>query len=133
MKKIVTLLAIIIFLTGCVTMGRQIDASAVDKIIQGKTTRDEVIALLGPPSTVSKNSNGTMVFVYSYVSATPKPESFIPLVGVFVSGSNVESQMVSVTFGGNNIVKNVTSTYSAMESSMNGVTGGNALENPGIK
>ncbi len=52
MKKIIKLLSLmaVCTLVGCAYSGREIDPNALSKIKKGKTTKSEVIALLGPPS-----------------------------------------------------------------------------------
>lgn len=119
MKKaslIVTILIFTISLVGCATVGRKLDPAAVEKIEKGKTTRQEVIELIGSPDQMTRDGDGNVTFSYMYVRATAKAESFIPVVGAFAGGANVQNQMVMVIFGPDSVVKDVISTYGATES-----------------
>lgn len=126
MKKAVILVIASCFLAGCVSVGRQIDQSAAAKIEKGKTTREEVIRLIGSPDRVTITSQGDTVFMYSYTRATAKPATFIPVVGALAGGANVQHQMYMVTFGSDGIVKNFVSTYGATESDTGLATGSKA-------
>lgn len=123
-------LAVLLF--GCASIGHMIDQSAADRIKKGETTKGQVIDLIGSPTQVTRLSNGDTTFVYLYVRVASKPESFIPIVGLFAGGSNVQNQIVVVTFGPDDIVKTITSTYGATESNM-GVTVGGKPEMPEMK
>jgi outer membrane protein assembly factor BamE (lipoprotein component of BamABCDE complex) len=113
---------VLIFFIGCASVGRQIDQSAADKIEKGKSTKADVIALIGSPDRIIKNNDIT-IFSYHYARVTSKPETFIPVVGPFVGGHNVQSQHIMITFGPDDIVKNVMSSYSATESNRGMTTG----------
>ena len=116
MKKTLKLLLVIVIATGCASVGRKIDQTAVDRIKKGTTTTDEVFKSLGSPDQTIRIGNGDVTFQYLYVRATAKPESFIPVVGAFAGGANVQNQMVMVTFGPDGIVKEIVSSYGATES-----------------
>ena len=60
--------------------------------------------------------SGDVTFQYMYVRATAKPATYIPIVGAFAGGANVQNQMVMVTFGPDGVVKDIISTYGATES-----------------
>lgn len=46
--------------------GRKIDKSTWERIVKGKTTEAEVIALLGEPQMRRVNSDGTKTYTYMY-------------------------------------------------------------------
>ncbi len=118
MKKIMPLILLVALLAACISMGRKIDQSAADRIEKGKTTRGEVINLIGSPDRITRSASGDTIFMYSYIRATPKPATFIPIVGALVGGSNVQHQMFMVTFGADGVVKDFSSTYGATEADM---------------
>ncbi len=132
MKKLLTLALTTILLAGCATVGRKLDQASVDKIKKGETTRDEVLKLIGSPDQMTRNGSGEVTFSYMYVRATAKGASFIPIVGAFAGGANVQNQMVMVTFGPDSIVKDVISTYGATESGM-GASAGSKPELKGVE
>ena len=103
-------------LVGCATVGRRINQEAVNSIEKGKTTREEVIRLLGSPDQITKDMNGNITMTYMYVRTTTRPETFIPIVGIFAGGADVQNQMVMITIGPDGKVKDVFSSYGATES-----------------
>ena len=115
MKKILALALMASLIAGCASYGRKLDESAVDKIKKGETTRAEVLKSLGSPDQMTRNGSGDVTFQYMYVRATAKASSFIPIVGAFAGGANVQNQMVMVTFGQDGVVKDLISTYGANE------------------
>jgi outer membrane protein assembly factor BamE (lipoprotein component of BamABCDE complex) len=121
--------ATIICSPGCATVGRKIDVSAVDRIQKGKTTRQEVLNWLGSPDHVRRDGDGIVTYSYMYVRSEVKGESFIPYAGVFVGGSETESQSVTVTFGPDGIVKDFTSDMGGMETNQN-LGAGDRANNP---
>lgn len=132
MKRYAILILVILLMSGCVTVGRKIDQSATDKIKKGETTREEVVASIGSPDQITRLSNGDMTFTYHYMRATPTPQSFIPVIGPLVSGSNVQNQTVIVTFGPDNIVKDIFSTQGSTSSRM-GIMSGSGPEIPDVE
>jgi outer membrane protein assembly factor BamE (lipoprotein component of BamABCDE complex) len=71
-KKLVLIVLAGIFL-GCSTptVGRQFDTNAVNHIEVGKTTKNEVISLLGTPTSDKTLSNGISIFNYTYGISPP--------------------------------------------------------------
>jgi outer membrane protein assembly factor BamE (lipoprotein component of BamABCDE complex) len=132
MKRISSIIILVILLTGCMTMGRKIDQAAADKIEKGKTTREQVVSLVGAPDQITRLGNGDMTFTYSYMRATPKAATFIPIIGIFAGGSDVQHQMFIVTFGPDNIVKDLFSTQGASEASM-GIASGSGADLPDVE
>lgn len=66
-------------LAGCATAGHQFNMNATDQIKVGTSTKDDVVALLGNPSSVSTNGDGHVVLNYNYVhdvTGSPKSQSF---------------------------------------------------------
>ena len=112
-KFIFCLLAVSI-MAGCVSMGRKLDQEAVNRIHEGKTTRAEVVQWLGSPDQTTRMGEST-TFQYHFARASAKPEGFIPIVGAFAGGVNMQNQMVSVTFDRNGIVRQLMSTGGGSE------------------
>lgn len=111
-------------IAACVSTGRKIDQAAADSIKKGETTRAQVGQMLGAPEMVTKTSNGDTVYLYHYMRATPKASTFIPYIGPFVGGANVQQQMTRITFGPDNVVKDFSTTQGATESDMGLAAGG---------
>ncbi len=101
--------------SGCFSMGRKIDQSAVAQIKQGKTTKAEVLKLLGSPDQVTWDGFGNETFMYMYVRSTPKATTFVPVVGAFSGGANTQSEMVMVTFNPQGVVSHFVANMGATE------------------
>ncbi|MGA9756328.1 MAG: hypothetical protein WBV23_14420 [Desulfobaccales bacterium] len=69
MSKNLLLIILVGILGGCSvnnTVGQKFDTTAVNRIELGKTTENEVISMLGAPSSEKKLDNGMVVYYYSY-------------------------------------------------------------------
>ena len=69
-KKLLLVVLAGIFL-GCSTVGRQFDTNAINHIDVGKTTKSEVISLVGAPTSDKKLSNGIDIYNYNYGICPP--------------------------------------------------------------
>lgn len=67
--RYLAVLSLIVLTVACATVGTRIDASLVDQLVIGTSTKAEAISLLGKPSTVTVNSTVT-VLAWSYAHAT---------------------------------------------------------------
>lgn len=123
MKSVLTLVLLLGLLIGCASSGRKIDQAAVETITKGETTKAQVIARLGSPDQITRMGNGDTLFMYHYMRATPKPATFIPIVGAFAGGANVQHQSCTIIFGPDGLVKNYTSTQGGTEAATGLATG----------
>jgi outer membrane protein assembly factor BamE (lipoprotein component of BamABCDE complex) len=62
---IVTFIACAALFSGCASAGTKVDQAAVSKIQKGKTSKAEVVALLGSPMSASLTGDGKEVLVWS--------------------------------------------------------------------
>jgi outer membrane protein assembly factor BamE (lipoprotein component of BamABCDE complex) len=122
MKNLLCILAAAL-LCGCASVGHKLDQSKVDQIKKGETTRDQVIQLIGSPDQITRAGDGSLTFQYIYTRATTKPSTFIPIVGAFAGGMNMQNQITMVTFNSSNIVSDVFTTYGANEMNTGVTTG----------
>jgi outer membrane protein assembly factor BamE (lipoprotein component of BamABCDE complex) len=127
MKNILHIIALAVLLCGCASVGRKLDESKVDQIKKGVTTRDQVVQLVGSPDQITRDGFGRVMFQYIYSRATTKPSTFIPIVGAFTGGADVQSQMLMVTFDTNNAVSDLFSSYEVNEIN-SGVNTGSAVQ-----
>jgi len=104
MLRIVTLLMLLIVpVTGCGTMrsGREVSEAELANIVKGKTTKRELIELLGPPTQVSTKGDGTELLAYhssvASVSGSSVALSVVPIVNLFSSYKS-ETQARQVVF-----------------------------------
>lgn len=112
MKTFVILLTAVL-LIGCASTGRKIDMTKIDQIKKGETSQAEVLQLLGTPQQTTRNSKGETTFTYIYTYASTKAETFIPIVGAFAGGANVQTQMTTISFGPDGKVSEYTTSSGA--------------------
>lgn len=98
MKTTIAATLLSIALAGCVSAGTQVKPEQLSGFTKGVTTFDDVVRRLGQPNTTGTKSNGTRTAVYTYVHAHARPESFIPVVGAFVGGSDSTVNTAEFTF-----------------------------------
>ena len=96
-------------LAGCASGGNEVlrsqDANAVDRhIIDGKTTRSEVERTYGPPNATSFANAQNDIWIYRWVRSTAKAENFIPYVGAFVGGRDIQQKELVILFNEQNVV-----------------------------
>jgi hypothetical protein len=80
-----TLLALGLCLWGCashVTKGNDFDSSTVDKIVNGKTTADELINLFGAPQEKRPETDNGERWIYYYEDLTTKAPLVIPFAPI---------------------------------------------------
>jgi outer membrane protein assembly factor BamE (lipoprotein component of BamABCDE complex) len=113
-------LAFAILLSGCATVGKDFDAQKADQIVEGQTTKSEVIALLGKPSMTGTSTGGLSVegdystyAVYSFAKSQARPETFIPFVGMLVGGVDSESKSLTVFYNEHDVVTATSSNQSS--------------------
>ncbi|GFD85066.1 lipoprotein [Alteromonas sp. KUL150] len=95
--KVLICLALSFFLTACASVGNKIDRTYVDRIEKGVTTEAEIRGQLGNPMSVGVNANGEKIMTYMHVASKARPESFIPIAGLFVGGADSETTMFIIT------------------------------------
>lgn len=103
--------------SGCMSYdtehGTQMTAEKIHQIKKGITTRAEVEALLGPPSSVTMLGNGRRVMSYLYTGTKGElhatPITYVPIVGLFAGGSKtsgvVHTQTLQVMLSDAGIVE----------------------------
>lgn len=93
-------LALVVAISGCATSGKKISQSQLDQVVSGKTTRGELIALFGPPTSEIYSSDGTQVLGWGYAH-------------VGFAGIGTEVQGLSMVIGPDGKVKGYSRTGSA--------------------
>ncbi|MEN3931560.1 hypothetical protein WJT86_10900 [Microvirga sp. W0021] len=100
-------------LAGCASSGNEaIRGETVhtldSKIVKGRTTKADVRAQIGDPSSVSFTDAGNEIWTYTHEVATAKVENFVPVVNYFTRGADVKSKSVVILFDSRGVVKNYT-------------------------
>lgn len=92
---LMTTLALCAALGACASGGTQVSQEAATQFVEGKTTETEIVAKLGKPTSVAI-SNGARSIGYAGAQYNIKAASFIPIVGLFAGGADV--QVTSVVY-----------------------------------
>jgi outer membrane protein assembly factor BamE (lipoprotein component of BamABCDE complex) len=123
--KFVWLIAAVLLVSGCASAGNEkVRTETMDtvgaKVTKGVTTKDQVKGLYGEPSSVSLTDAGSEVWKYEYAHATATAVSFVPVVGMFAGGANVNKNEVVFIFDKNNVMQNYTVHASQSETHRGG-------------
>ncbi|MBY0429465.1 MAG: hypothetical protein K2Q32_09635 [Alphaproteobacteria bacterium] len=114
MKNKLKIILAFLFLVSCASSGVKIDPKKVSEFQKGKTTYSEVIDALGSPTQVMTLDDGRKIITYSYYGVQSRPENFIPYVGAFVGGHDMEASTVSMVFNKKELLQSVTSSQTGM-------------------
>jgi len=85
-------------LSACMSTGTRVDQDKVSQFTKGKTTYDAVVQTLGKPDRTMVNSDGTKTIMYIYMHSQSKASNFIPFVGAFIGGEEMENSFATFTF-----------------------------------
>jgi outer membrane protein assembly factor BamE (lipoprotein component of BamABCDE complex) len=118
MLRLALLLTGLILINGCATSGRKIDQAKLSQIKTAQTTKQDVIKLIGSPDQITTDGFGNTTFMYQYVRASTKPASFIPIVGAFAGGVNVQNEFAIINIDSNGIVRNMITSLGANDTSV---------------
>jgi len=104
MKKYIVFLALVPLVFGCASGGNEkVRSETMDsvaaKVTKGATTKEQIKTLYGEPSHVTLTDGGNEVWTYQYAHATATAVSYVPIVGIFAGGSDINK---------NNIMQNYT-------------------------
>jgi hypothetical protein len=82
---------LMVSVSGCVSWGNSDlqDDAMLDKIIVGRTTKADVVRLLGEPSTRRSRNMGPHVYewwAYEYATSLVNPLEYLLLIGFFTNG-----------------------------------------------
>lgn len=99
MKKITfAALAVCISVAGCASSGVRVKDEQLAEFVPGKTTKQDVIARLGVPTSSMRNSDGSSMIMYTYSEARTRATTFIPIVGLFAGGVDTNATNVMLQF-----------------------------------
>lgn len=125
MKKPLSLLLLssILTLSGCASMGNQVlkkesESTIQSKIIENKTTKDEIRKIFGSPDQTNFTDNGKEIWKYEFINIKADAVDYIPIVNWFGSSSSGTKKQLIILFEGNTVSK-----YSMSESAHSIKTG----------
>jgi len=112
MKSHITAILILIGVagfTGCtISKGPKVEQSSVSKIEKGVTTKSDLIAQFGNPSSSEINSEGKETLTWAGASGSVDAKSMIPLVGRFVGDRSTGISVLTVILGKDGKVESYT-------------------------
>ena len=73
-------------------------------VIDGQTTKDSVRKTFGDPGDISLSADGSQTWKYKYAFAAATPATYIPIVGHFVGGADVDSKTLTILFNASGVV-----------------------------
>jgi outer membrane protein assembly factor BamE (lipoprotein component of BamABCDE complex) len=96
-------------LGACASAGNMVikdetEQSVSSKIVEGKTTKQEIVATYGQPSQTTFTDGGNEIWTYKYAYAIATGASYIPIIGIFAGGANVHSKTLMIMFDRQDIV-----------------------------
>lgn len=104
MIKHFSLIAVLcsIFLSGCVTSGHKSVANLTEQqlseqLAKGYTTKQQVKNLYGEPTDIETIGSEER-WLYEFKKNTPKATNFVPVVGLFASGTNDDIKRLKIYF-----------------------------------
>jgi|SRR5690554_2299198 len=98
MKNSICAIFTLLLLSGCATVGNDFNDDQVTKIVDGETTKGEIIEWFGQPNGRQSSSEYAEGYSYSYAESRATAASFIPIVGLFANGSEGHSKTLFVYF-----------------------------------
>jgi outer membrane protein assembly factor BamE (lipoprotein component of BamABCDE complex) len=110
MKRIIVLIVLLtlcLTLLGCMSIGNKeiMDTSKTSQIQEGKTTKAEIISLLGEPNHTTSMPNSEEMLMYTYTQSATRPTTFIPVIGLFAGGVDMKGKTLSFRFDKNGILQ----------------------------
>lgn len=109
MKKI-ALCAVILALAGCAGTGNdslrsETEESVSTKVVEGKTTKDQVREMFGSPAKTEFTDGGLEIWRYEFAKMHGDAVNYIPVVNLFGSSASGKKKELVVMFDQKNVVK----------------------------
>ena len=114
------LFAALVIFSGCASTGneslrKESESSIAAKIIEGKSTKDEVRAAFGSPLTTSFTDGGLEIWNYELSKMKADAVNYIPLVGLFGGTASGTKKQLVILFDDNDVVKKVSMSESPVK------------------
>lgn len=98
MKNTLAICALLAVIAGCASSGVQVKPDQLTLFKAGVTTEADVVQALGKPNVSTSSSDGTKTLAYSFAEYKIRGASFIPIVGMFAGGSDINMNSTVFTF-----------------------------------
>ena len=110
MDKKILLSILALLISGCgANTGHQFLAKMSNdevarKLVQNKTSKEEVRSMFGDPEDVDINDESGETWQYKYVRSEVKGVSFVPIAGSFYGGTNDSIKKLKIKFNSDGLV-----------------------------
>ncbi len=121
--RILGLALTVALLAGCAAGGVKVTDQQLGSLKPGETTEQQVTQLLGRPTMRTRMHDGSVMVLYSYYEAKVRPETFIPIAGAFVGGSDTRTNTVMLRFDQEGKLLTTSSSESAFGSGLGAAAG----------
>ena len=117
-------MALVLALLGCASVGNETlrtetESTVKTKMVEGKTTKQEVRAMFGSPLKTTFTDSGLEIWTYEFSKVSADGISYIPIVNLFgATSSGIKKELV-VLFDKNGIIQR----FSMSESDVRHKTG----------
>jgi len=109
------------FLAGCASSGKPIDPGAATAVVKGKTTESELYQMVGRrPESLSLMPDGKKMATWIYTRAQTKAATFVPIVGLFAGGTDLDTTTLQAIISTDGVVENVLYNSSQTEVGLGG-------------
>lgn len=115
MRKFIVVLGMALFLCACAAQRPEIDQSQLAQLKPGVTTKQEVLAKFGEPTTALVQSDGTSSIAYMFSSSNTEP-----ILGLFSYRGKAHNSSVIFMFDANGRLKTYTGSQSNNQMIMRG-------------
>ena len=102
--------AIAALLVGCHSTGVEVDEAKLAQFEKGKTTYQEVVQALGPPTQSVLAEDGTRRIFYNHTSTNSNAASYVPIVGSVFGRTEIQSSNVAFKFDRNGVLQGYTAS-----------------------
>lgn len=127
MKKLLVVGGIVVssmLATGCASVGneslrKESETSVAQKIVQGKTTKNEIRGMFGSPTKTTFTDGGLEIWNYDFSNVSADAVSYVPIVNLFGASASGKKKELVVMYDQADIVKR----FSMSESDVTQKTG----------
>jgi outer membrane protein assembly factor BamE (lipoprotein component of BamABCDE complex) len=108
--KKVAVLAVVLVLAGCAGTGNESlrsesESTVSTKIVEGKTTKEQIRATFGSPEKTEFTDGGLEIWRYEFTKVHADAVDYIPVVNWFGSSHSGKKKELVVMFDSSNMVK----------------------------
>jgi outer membrane protein assembly factor BamE (lipoprotein component of BamABCDE complex) len=108
--KNLAVFAIVFVLAACAGTGNdslrtESEATVSTKIVEGKTTKDQIRTMFGSPAKTDFTDGGLEIWRYEFTKVSGDAVDYVPVVNLFGSSASGKKKELVVMFDPSNIVK----------------------------